>query len=56
MAKQNQRSQPNSPTAPRDRAPRQEPVWRNTRPRGNPETHTRDLERSRERFESVLGR
>jgi hypothetical protein len=32
------------------------PTWRNTRPRGNPETHTQDLKRSRERFEAVLGR
>jgi hypothetical protein len=32
------------------------PTWRNTRPRGNPETDTKDLERSRERFEAVLGR
>ena len=32
------------------------PTWRNTRPRGNPETDRGDLERSRERFESLLGR
>jgi hypothetical protein len=31
------------------------PTWRNTRPRGNPEPDKRDLERSRERFESLLG-
>jgi len=32
------------------------PTWRNTRPRGNPDTDQRDLERSRERFEALLGR
>jgi hypothetical protein len=32
------------------------PTWRNTRPRGNQETHKQDLERSRERFEALLGR
>ncbi|MGH2713468.1 MAG: hypothetical protein ACRDM7_06210 [Thermoleophilaceae bacterium] len=32
------------------------PTWRNTRPRGNPEIDKRDLERSRERFEALLGR
>ncbi len=32
------------------------PTWRNTRPRGNPEPDKRDLERSRERFEALLGR
>jgi hypothetical protein len=32
------------------------PTWRNTRPRGNPETDRRDLERSVERFEMLLGR
>jgi hypothetical protein len=32
------------------------PTWRNTRPRGNPEVDARDLDRSRERFESLLGR
>jgi hypothetical protein len=46
---------------PRDRDNRQDPheplpTWRNTRPRGNPEPDRRDLERSRERFESLLGR
>jgi hypothetical protein len=34
---------------------RQEP-WRNTKPRGNPETDVRDLNRSIERFEMLLGR
>jgi hypothetical protein len=32
------------------------PTWRNTRPRGNPEPDRRDLERSVERFEMLLGR
>jgi hypothetical protein len=32
------------------------PTWRNTRPRGNPEPDRKDLERSRERFEALLGR
>jgi len=32
------------------------PTWRNTRPRGNPATDERDLARSVERFEAVLGR
>jgi hypothetical protein len=32
------------------------PTWRNTRPRGNPEPDRQDLERSRERFEALLGR
>jgi hypothetical protein len=32
------------------------PTWRNTQPRGNPATDTRDLARSIERFESLLGR
>jgi hypothetical protein len=32
------------------------PTWRNTRPRGNPEPDKRDLQRSRERFEALLGR
>jgi hypothetical protein len=32
------------------------PTWRNTRPRGNPEPDREDLERSRERFEALLGR
>jgi hypothetical protein len=42
----------------RERDNRQEPLptWRNTRPRGNPEPDRKDLERSRERFESLLGR
>jgi hypothetical protein len=32
------------------------PTCRNTRPRGNPEPDRRDLERSVERFEMLLGR
>jgi hypothetical protein len=45
-------------STPRKRDNRQEPLptWRNTRPRGNPEPDRQDLERSRERFESLLGR
>jgi hypothetical protein len=50
-------------TAPRPEAEarpgeKQEPIptWRNTRPRGNPEPDQRDLARSRERWESLLGR
>jgi hypothetical protein len=46
--------------APRKRQPKKPaeplPTWRNTRPRGNPETDRQDLERSRERFEALLGR
>jgi hypothetical protein len=37
-------------------APEPLPTWRNTRPRGNPEPDRQDLERSRERFEALLGR
>ena len=32
------------------------PIWRNTRPRGNPEPDRHDLERSVARMEAVLGR
>jgi hypothetical protein len=39
----------------RERERRSEP-WRNTRPRGNPATDRRDLERSLERLESLVGR
>jgi hypothetical protein len=40
-----------------DRAERHEdlPTWRKTRPRGNPEIHRGDLERSTERLEMLLG-
>jgi hypothetical protein len=31
------------------------PTWRRTRPRGNPEIHRADLERSTERLEMLLG-
>jgi hypothetical protein len=31
------------------------PTWRRTRPRGNPEIHRPDLERSTERLEMLLG-
>jgi hypothetical protein len=31
------------------------PTWRKTRPRGNPEVHRADLERSTERLEMLLG-
>jgi hypothetical protein len=42
---------------PRERAERNEdlPTWRRTRPRGNPEVHRADLERSTERLEMLLG-
>jgi hypothetical protein len=32
------------------------PTWQNTRPRGNPEPDKRDVERSMERLEMLLGR
>jgi hypothetical protein len=32
-----------------------QPTWRRTRPRGNPEIHRADLERSTERLEMLLG-
>ena len=32
------------------------PIWRNTRPRANPEVDTQDLERGIDRLEAVLGR
>jgi hypothetical protein len=42
---------------PRAREERHEdlPTWRRTRPRGNPEVHRADLERSTERLEMLLG-
>jgi hypothetical protein len=42
---------------PRKRPERHEdlPTWRKTRPRGNPEVHRADLERSTERMEMLLG-
>jgi hypothetical protein len=39
-----------------ERPEEQLPTWRNTRPRGNPETDRPELERSRARMEAVLGR
>ena len=47
---------PERPPKPRPQASEQLPTWRNTRPRGNPEPDKQDLERSRERFEALLGR
>ena len=52
---------PRRERSPRSRDTRREtpeplPTWRNTRPRGNPEPDRQDLERSRERFEALLGR
>jgi hypothetical protein len=40
-----------------ERAERREnqPTWRKTTPRGNPEIHRADLERSTERLEMLLG-
>jgi hypothetical protein len=46
-----------TPRAPRGDGRREPlPTCRNTRPRGNPEPDRRDLERSVERFEMLLGR
>jgi hypothetical protein len=45
-----------SPPKRRPEASEPLPTWRNTRPRGNPELDRQDLERSRERFEALLGR
>jgi hypothetical protein len=41
----------------RDRLERHEdqPTWRRTAPRSNPEVHRADLERSTERLEMLLG-
>jgi hypothetical protein len=41
----------------RDRLERHEdqPTWRRTTPRSNPEVHRTDLERSTERLEMLLG-
>jgi hypothetical protein len=49
---------PDSRPGEKDRPEAREPLptWRNTRPRGNPQTDKQDLERSRERFEALLGR
>jgi hypothetical protein len=48
------KSRARTPSTPEAREP--VPTWRNTRPRGNPEPDRQDLERSRERFEALLGR
>ena len=42
---------------PREKAERREdqPTWRRTSPRANPEVHRADLERSTERLEMLLG-
>ena len=32
-----------------------QPTWRNTTPRGNPEINRADMERSTERLETLLG-
>jgi hypothetical protein len=61
MATRTHRRSENPAKTPRDRESRQDtreplPTWRNTRPRGNPEPDLQDLERSRERFEALLGR
>jgi hypothetical protein len=55
------KTDPRGERKPRRRHTRQDtpeplPTWRNTRPRGNQEVDRRDLERSRERFEALLGR
>jgi hypothetical protein len=47
------REQPHA-REPADRHPEQ-PTWRRTSPRGNPEIHRADLERSTERLEMLLG-
>jgi hypothetical protein len=60
MATKTDRRRTSRTTTPREGLPREAveplPTWRNTRPRGNPEPDKRDLERSRERFEALLGR
>jgi hypothetical protein len=44
------------PTDDREEAREPLPTWRNTRPPENQEPDRNDLERSRERWEAVLGR
>jgi hypothetical protein len=60
MATKTDRGPTSRTSTPRESLPREAveplPTWRNTRPRGNPEPDKRDLERSRERFEALLGR
>jgi hypothetical protein len=55
-SKTNRRPARRPPAAPTPRQQEPLPTWRNTRPRGNPEPDRQDLERSHERFESLLGR
>ncbi len=55
------RTQERAPERPPERKEEQDtrelsPPWLNTTPRGNPETDERDLARSVERFQAVLGR
>jgi hypothetical protein len=45
---------PNGRATPRSKPDRIEP-WKNTRPRANPEADRRDVERSTERLEMLLG-
>jgi hypothetical protein len=45
-----------TPRETRRETPEPLPTWRNTRPRANQEVDRGDLERSRERFEALLGR
>ena len=52
--KRRKHTQP-TPT-PRDSRHEPLPTWQNTRPRENQEPHRDDLARSRERWETVLGR
>ena len=56
MAKRTHHRNERRAGAPRQETPEPLPTWRNTRPRGNQEIHRQDLERSRERFEALLGR
>jgi hypothetical protein len=57
MATKTERRPQRRATAPSKQQAREPlPTWRNTRPRGNPEPDREDLARSRERFESLLGR
>jgi hypothetical protein len=57
MATKTERRPQRRATAPSKQQAREPlPTWRNTRPRGNPEPDREDLARSRQRFESLLGR
>jgi hypothetical protein len=55
MDKRPQQHRAKTPEEPRER-PERPPTWTNTRPRENPELDRRDLDRSVERLEMVLGR